>query len=104
MKKLFEAGVRYESVSEESPEDSWEDLVFPRERVFFETGLVCLYCEGTGLKGRFCLDGRVCLACRGRGRGEDRVIVEKIPRLTPEQEREALAALVEFVKSEREGK
>lgn len=77
----------------------WVDLfevLRPRERVFFETGLACLFCRGRGVH-----EGSSCLACRGRGRGLDRIVRERIPKLSVEEEREAIEKLCELLKDER---
>lgn len=93
-------------------DDEWIDLdlFLPRERVFFET-LVCMACGGRGvvpspyhvvtiLPDGTRRDGWPCWACGARG-FDGRVIREKIRPLSPEQEQEALKAIFDLVKDEK---
>jgi len=102
--------------------EEWVDLVLPRERVFFEGPMVCPFCRGRGVVegphhvvegvdgGPYHVvtvfpdgshrDGWPCRSCGGRGYREGRVIRERIPELSPEQEREAIESLFDLLKSD----
>jgi hypothetical protein len=84
--------------------------LLPRERVFFEGPIVCLACRGRGVvESRYHVvtifadgtrrDGWPCRLCGARGYREGRVIREKIPKSSPEQERQAMDALIELAKA-----